>query len=66
MLRHIKDRHHDIEGVCDQHDSHEGFEDPLEEDPRLKVRQVVVFDDQLDQLVAGYERQKHACYRNDD
>ena len=66
MLRHIKDRHDNVEGVRNQHDSHEGLKDPLKKDPRFKVRQVVVFDDQLDQLVAGNERQKHACYRNDD
>ena len=66
MLRHIKDCHDNVEGVRNQHDSHKCFKDPFEEDPRFKVRQVVVFDDQLDQLVAGNKRQEHACYRNDD
>ena len=66
MLRHIKDRHDNVEGIGDQHDSHKCLENPFEEDPRFKVCQVVVFDDQLDQLVAGNERQEHTCYRNDD
>ena len=50
MLRHIKDRPDNVEGIGDQHDSHECLENPFEEDPRFKVCQVVVFDDQLDQL----------------
>ena len=66
MLRHIKDRHDDVEGVRDQHDSDEGLEDPLEEDPGFKVCQVVVFDDQLNQLIAGDEREEHARDGNDD
>ena len=56
MLRDIKDRHRDIEGVGDQHDCHEGLEYPFEEYPGFKVCQVVVIDDQLDQLIAGDER----------
>ena len=56
MLRHIKDRHDDVEGVRDQHDGDESLKDPLEEDPGFKVCQVVVFDDQLNQLITGDER----------
>ena len=66
MLRHVEDRHDDIESVGDQHDRHESFEDPLEEDPCFKVCQVVVFDDQLDQLIAGDERKEQARNGNDD
>ena len=33
---------------------------PLEEDPGFKVCQVVVFDDKLNQLIAGDEREEHA------
>ena len=66
VLGDIEDCHDDIEGVGDQHDRHEGLEDPFEEDPGFKVCQVVVFDDQLNQLIAGDERQEHACDGNDD
>lgn len=66
MLRHIKDRHDDVEGIRDQHDGDEGLKDPLEEDPGFKVCQVVVFDDQLNQLIAGDEREEHARDGNND
>ena len=66
MLRHVEDCHDDVERVGDQHDSHKSLEDPFEEYKCFKVCQVVVFDDQLDQLITGDERQKHARYGNDD
>ena len=66
MLGNVKDRHSDVEGVCDQQDRHKGLEDPFEKDPCFKVCQVVVFDDQLDQLIAGDEGKKHARNGNDD
>ena len=66
MLRHIKDGHGDVKGVGDQHHRDRGLEDPLEDDPGLEVRQVVVVDGQLDELIAGNKRQDHACYGDDD
>ena len=65
MLGDIKYRHRDIECVGDQHDCHEGLEDPLEEDPCFKVRQVIVINNQLNQLIAGYECQNQPRYRDD-
>ena len=66
MLCHIKDRHRDVEGIRDQHDRHEGLEDPFEENPCFKVCQVVMIDDQLDQLIAGNERQDQSRDGDDD
>ena len=66
MLRHVEDGHGDVEGVGDQHHRDSGLEDPLEDDPGLKVCKVVVFDDQLDELIAGNEREEHARYGDDD
>lgn len=66
MLCHIKNRHGDVEGIRDQHDGHKGLEDPFEENPGLKICQVVMIDDQLDQLVAGNKRQDHPGDRHDD
>ena len=66
MLGDVKDRHGDVEGVRDQQDRHKGLEDPFEKDPCFKVCQVVVFDDQLDQLIAGDKGEKHARNGNDD
>ena len=66
MLCNVKDRHGDVERVRDQHDSHECLKDPFEKDPGFKVCQVVVFNDQLDQLIAGDEREEHARDGNDD
>lgn len=59
LLGHIKHRHHDIEGVRDQHDRHKGLEDSLEENPCLKIGKIVVNDNQLNQLVTGNEGQDH-------
>ena len=56
VLCHVKDGYGDIKGVGDQHHRDRGLEDPLEDDPGLKVCKVVVFDDQLDELVAGNKR----------
>ena len=66
MLGHIKDSHGDVESVRDQQNCHEGLEDPFEENPGLKVGQVIVIDNHLDQLIAGDEGEDHACNRDDD
>lgn len=66
MLGDVKDRHSDVESVRDQQDRNKGLEDPFEKDPCFKVCQVVVFDDQLDQLIAGDKGEKHARNGNDD
>ena len=55
MLRHVKDGHHDVEGVGDKNYGNKGLEDPFEEDPGFKIGKVVVVDDHLNQLVAGDE-----------
>lgn len=65
MLGDIKDRHRNVECVRDQHDCHERLEYPFEEYPCLKVCKVVVIDDQLDQLIAGDEREDQARNGND-
>ena len=51
MLSDIKDRHHDVPCVGDDGDSHEGFENPLEEVEGFKIVHVVAVNDHLDQLV---------------
>ena len=65
MLGDIKDRHRNVECVRDQYDCHERLEYPFEEYPCLKVCKVVVIDDQLDQLIAGDEREDQARNGND-
>ena len=64
MLRHVKDGHHDVEGVGDKNYGNKGLEDPFEEDPGFKIGKVVVVDDHLNQLVAGDEGQDQACNRD--
>ena len=66
VLRNVEDGHCDVEGVGDQHHCDGGLEDPFKDDPCLKVCQVVVFDDQLNELITGYEREEQACYGDDD
>ena len=64
MLRHIKDCHHNIEGVGDECHGCKGLKDPFEEDPGFKIGKVIVVNDHLNQLVAGNEGQDQACNRD--
>jgi len=41
-LCHIKDRHHDIEGIADERDCHKGLENPFEENPSLLRRPIIL------------------------
>ena len=66
MLRHIEDRHGDVEAVCDDGNGQKGFENPFEEDPGLKIRQIVVVNNHLDQFITGNEGENHTCNRDDD
>ena len=52
VLRHIEHRHDDVPGVGDDEHRAEGLEDPLEEDPGVEVVEVVLFYDELDELIA--------------
>ena len=65
MLRNIKYRHGDGERIADKRNRDERLEYPFEEYPCLKVRQVIVINDQLDQLVTGNECQDYAGNRHD-
>ena len=57
MLRHIKNGHHDIPCVGYDEYCAERFENPLEENERLKVMEVVAVNQQLNQFQAHHERQ---------
>ena len=61
MLCHIKNSHHNVEGVGDEGHGNKGLENPFEENPGFKVGKVIVFNDHLNQLVAGDECQDQAC-----
>ena len=52
ILRHIEHRHDDVPGVGDDEHRTEGLEDPLEEDPGVEVVEIVLFYDELDELIA--------------
>ena len=52
ILRHIEHRHDDVPGVGDDEHRAEGLEDPLEEDPGVEVMEIVLFNDELDKLIA--------------
>ena len=52
VLRHIEHRHDDVPGVGDDEHRAEGLEDPLEKDPGVEVVKVVLFYDELDELIA--------------
>ena len=51
VLRYIEHRHDDVPGVGDDEHRAEGLEDPLEEDPGVEVVEIVLFYDELDQLI---------------
>ena len=51
VLRHIEHRHDDVPGVGDDEHRAEGLEDPLEKDPGVEVVKVVLFYDELDELI---------------
>lgn len=65
ILRHIEHRHDDVPGVGDDQHRAEGLENPLEENPGVKVVEVVFLDDELDQLVAHDEGEDDACDGDD-
>ena len=52
ILRHIEHRHDDVPGVGDDQHGAEGLENPLEENPCVKVVEVVFLNDELDQLLS--------------
>lgn len=60
ILRHIEHRHDDVPGVGDDQHRAEGLENPLEENPGVKVVEVIFLDDELDQLVAHDEGEDDA------
>ena len=63
---HVKYGKRDIERIADQRHRDKCLKHPLEKDPGFKVREIVVRDDELDQLVAGDERQDQSSDRHDD
>ena len=63
---HVKYGERDIECIADQRHRDKCLEHPLEKDPGLKVRKIVVRDDELDQFVAGDEGQNQSRDRHDD
>ena len=66
ILRHIEHRHDDIPGVGDDEHCAEGLEDPLEEDPGVEVVKVVLFYDELDELIAHDKGEDDAGDGDDD
>ena len=60
ILRHIEHRHDDVPGIRDDQHGAEGLENPLEENPGVKVVKVVLLDDELDQLVAHDKGENNA------
>ena len=64
VLCHVKDGYHNVEGIGDQNDGDEGLEDPFEENPGFEVGKVVVFNDHLNQLIAGDKCQNQTCNRD--
>ena len=65
ILRHIEHRHDDVPGVGDDQHRAEGLENPLEENPGIKVVEVIFLDNELDQLVAHDEGEDDACDGDD-
>ena len=63
---YVEDCQRDLKGIRDQHHRNKGLEHPLEEDPGLKICQVIVSSDKLDQLVTGNERQDQPRNWHDD
>lgn len=66
MLCHIKDCHHNVEGIADERDSYKGLENPLEENSHLKVCKVIVVNDHLNQFATGNEGENQTCNREYD
>ena len=62
-LGDIKDRHHDIKCVGENKDSAGGFEYPLEENPVVQIVQIVLFNNELDQLIGGNKGQNQTGNR---
>ena len=52
-LGHIEHGHDDVESVGQNQNGAGRFEDPLEKDPVVQIMQVVLFDNELDQLIGG-------------
>ena len=52
-MSHIKYRHRYIHGIGNEQNGYESLEDPFPEDKCLKVRQIVMTDDQIYELVTG-------------
>ena len=66
VLRHIEHSHDDVPSVGDNEHRAEGLEDPLEEDPGVKVVEIVLFDDELDELIAHDKGEDDAGDGDDD
>ena len=65
-LRHIEYRHDDVPSVGDDEHRAEGLEDPLPEKPGVKIVEIILFHDELDQLIAHDEGEDDAGDGDDD
>ena len=65
-LRHIEYRHDDVPGIGDDEHRAEGLEDPLPEKPGVKIVEIILFHDELDQLIAHDEGEDDTGDRDND
>lgn len=65
-LRHVEYRHDDVPGVGDDEHRAEGLENPLPEKPGVKIVEIILFHDELDQLIAHDEGEDDTGDGNDD
>ena len=63
VLGYVEYGQHNIEGICQDHHSHKGFENPLEKHPCVDVVQVVSVYEHLDQFIGHDEGEHQPGYR---